>query len=363
MEPEPEHILSPAITVTPNNNMKKTKTEAALLSLKNLVEDASTSPVNNMKPIDVNVSIRANEPQFLEISPIEIEKHIKNQEIARLKQYANQYVEKKTFNKKFNLALENNPILYEGICSAASREFLETTKRFLQENKFAFCMNPRGFYSNILKLAIDKLKKKQHLDGGLPSLIIDLIVKNENLISLLITLLTLPVLPFCITGAPQAVFILFETLSVIIDIIMGELCSMNVIKYNLVIRKALTKLSNKFKSLYSAKAIQDVKEKAKESFAKFKKMRDKLKIALSESGLARAVSEGTQKIRNKVKGSYNYVKGRLTKKNNTENRFANIIKEFPPELPSASPIAANSLLEAKKESVGGKSRRNRKHRR
>ena len=158
---EAEQIVNsnPAIK-TKAENEDATKTEAALLSLKNLVKDASISPVNNMKPINVNVSINSNDPRKIEIEPEELENEIKKQEIERLKRYANQYVERKTFNAKYNLALKNNPMLYGGICAPASKEFLESAKRLLQENKFAFCMNPRAFYSNIIKFTVDNLKKK-----------------------------------------------------------------------------------------------------------------------------------------------------------------------------------------------------------
>jgi hypothetical protein len=375
---EAEQIVNsnPAIK-TKAENEDATKTEAALLSLKNLVKDASISPVNNMKPINVNVSINSNDPRKIEIEPEELENEIKKQEIQRLKRYANQYVERKTFNAKYNLALKNNPMLYGGICAPASKEFLENAKRLLQENKFAFCMNPRAFYSNIIKFTVDNLKKKSHLDNGLPSQLIDLIGKNESIISLLIALLTLPILPFCVTGAPQAVMILFEILTVIIDLIMGELCSMNVISYKLIIKKALSELSNKFKSLYSTKAIRDVRERAKESFAKFKKMRDKLRLTLSESDVGRAFSEGSRRLSKRARNSYNYIKSKFTKKKLNTNTMANqlvqsntipVSPDLPPVLsnapvlPGPPPVLPNAAVLPGPQ-AGGKRRKTKKYRR
>ena len=158
---------------------------------------------------------------------------------------------------------------------------------------------------------------------------------------------------------------------------MGELCSMNVISYKLIIKKALSELSKKFKSLYSTKAIRDVRERAKESFAKFKKMRDKLRLTLSESDVGRAFSEGTRRLSKRARNSYNYIKSKFTKKKLNTNTMANqlvqsntipVSPDLPPVLPNAAalpgppPVLPNAPALPGPQ-AGGKRRKTKKYRR
>jgi hypothetical protein len=175
--------------------------------------------------------------QVIPVKEEEIDLYIKQKEDERLKKFREEYLEIKK-QKSFLESLKNGTRSGSAVCLGFAMVFMMEFNLFLKSNKDNFCKSPKEVYKNLLTKIIDTLKS--HIaPSGPVKLILDTLIKEANVISTILTLFSLPLLPFCATGSMN---ILVDVITLAIGVIAENLCTTKRIELKRTIKEILHKL-------------------------------------------------------------------------------------------------------------------------
>jgi hypothetical protein len=262
-----------------------------------------------------------NEPVVVELGskkyPVEkseIDTYIKQKEEERIKKYRDEYLESKK-EYFFLESLKSGSRTGSTICLGFTILFMIHLRKFLDENKDNLCRDPKKFYNNILTKTIEKLEEYV-TPGGIARTILDFIIKESKVISLILSLISIPLFPICMTGLTGPVI---DVITVAIGLITENICTTRRIEITHTLKEILKRIrTTKLADFYPGKTLHTIKSKLGE-------LRNKTRHAFSKEGL--------REFRNKSRNRYQRLK---TGASGLRNRFTGLFRRK--EKPAANII-------------------------
>ena len=244
-----------------------------------------------------------NEPIVVELGskkyPVEkteIDNYIKQKEEERIKKYTDEYLESKK-EYFFMESLKTGSRSGNTICLGFTIIFMIHLRKFLEENKDNLCRDPKRFYNNVLSKTIEKLEEFV-TPGGIARTILDFVIRESKVISLILSLISIPLFPVCLTGITGPVI---DVITVAIGLITENICTSRRIEITRTIKEILKRIrTTKLADFYPGKTLQTIK-------SKIDQLRNKTRRAFSKEGL----QEFKNKSRNRALGWIHRAKSRF----------------------------------------------------
>jgi hypothetical protein len=253
-----------------------------------------------------------NEPIVVELGskkyPVEkteIDNYIKQKEEERIKKYTDEYLESKK-EYFFMESLKTGSRSGNTICLGFTIIFMIHLRKFLEENKDNLCRDPKRFYNNVLSKTIEKLEEFV-TPGGIARTILDFVIRESKVISLILSLISIPLFPVCLTGITGPVI---DVITVAIGLITENICTSRRIEITRTIKEILKRIrTTKLADFYPGKTLQTIK-------SKIDQLRNKTRRAFSKEGL--------QEFKNKSRNRYQRLK---TGVSGLRNRFTGLFRK------------------------------------
>ena len=244
--------------------------------------------------------------QVIPVKEEEIALYIKTKEDERLKKIRDEYLAIKK-QKTFLESLKNGTRSGSALCLGFAMVFMMEFNLFLKTNKDNFCKSPKEVYRDLLTKIINNLESYVVPSGPIRT-VLDTLIKQANVISIILTIFSFPLLPLCATGNMN---IIIDVITVVIGVIAEKLCTEKRIEIKHTIKDIFHKIRNtKLSNLYPGATI-------KMMGAKLKNLRNRTRRTFSKEGIqefSTAVKSKAQSFKNRVSGMRNKVSSLFRRK-------------------------------------------------
>jgi hypothetical protein len=266
------------------------------------------------------------------VEQAEIDAFIKGKEEARYKQYREEYLASKK-EHIFMESLRTGSRSGNTICLGFTMLFMIAFRNFMEQNKNNLCQNPRAFYRNLINTVVENLKG-YIAPGGLSRTILDLLINESNVISLILSLISIPLFPVCMTGLTTPVI---DVITIAIGLITENLCTSKRIDIKNTIKEILKRIrSTKLADFYPGATLRKIKDK-------LANIRNRTRRAFSK--------EGIQSFKNKTRNKYQRFKKGVS---SLRNKFTGLFRRKPQALPNSVPLMNQPINQPVNQIIGGR---------
>lgn len=248
-----------------------------------------------------------------QVEKSEIDDYIKQKEEERLKKYRDEYLESKK-EYFFLESLRSGSRTGNTICLGFTILFMIQLRKFLDENKENLCKDTKKFYNNILLKTVQNLEEYV-VPGGIARTILDFIINKSNVISLILSLVSIPLFPICMTGATGPII---DVITIAIGLITENICTTKRIEITQTIKEILRRIrTTKLADLYPGATLKMIKDK-------LQTIRNATRHAFSKEGL--------REFRNKSRNRYQRLKQGVS---GMRNRFTGLFRRKQKPVPNS----------------------------
>ena len=224
---------------------------------------------------DQVVEIGAGEhKQRIEICDDEFQKYLNAQKVAERHRYLDAYkeaVKMKAFEA--SMIQEFGGFRAGGdVCLGFTVRFMRKSKQFLQDNAGSICNNPVYFFGMMMRKILDEYEDEIIKDNT-ARFLYDLLVKQVNVIPLILAICIGPVLPLCIFGGIQ---IIMQVIIIVLGLVTDQLCSYQRLDVKNAIRDVL-----KFLHLYRPDLVKKYypRETIEKMMLRYNNLKEKVKAS------------------------------------------------------------------------------------
>lgn len=212
--------------------------------------------------------------QRIEICEDEFEKYLTQQKIGERHGHLEAYkeaVKMKAFEA--SMIQEIGGFRAGGdVCLGFTVRFMRKSKQFLQDNAGSICNNPVYFFAMMLRKVLDEYEDEILTDSA-ARFVYNLLVKQVNVIPLILAICIGPVLPLCIFGGIQ---IIMQVIIIVLGLVTDQLCSYQRLDVKNAIRDVL-----KFLHLYRPDLVKKYypRETIEKMMLRYNNLKEKVKAS------------------------------------------------------------------------------------
>jgi hypothetical protein len=249
-----------------------TETPPVLKTTLNYLKNTTTPPQCSQRGTSKIDQVNLDNGQTVEICKNEFNTYENKKRNVEVKRNLNEYkvaVKEQAFREGIVKGLRPGA----SVCIGFTIIFMTEMNKFLKENKDAICNDTRLFYKNILERSLKYFlaREQSHIVEKLLNLIVD----KLNVITMILSLVSFPLLSACATGIIGPII---DVITVAISVITEKLCTSERLTIKATVLDIIKNLRNtKLRDFYPAETLKQIGELYKNIKQKGKNAIDNIK--------------------------------------------------------------------------------------